>query len=195
MCAHSQNCKCTDLYQHVHSLTNLEVPDLRRNILTGCWQRTQHPDSTRPSQSFHSQPHTHVHIHKIAHVHSLTNLGVPDLRRNISTGCWQRTQHPDSTRHSQSFHSQPYTCTHVHTHKKLLQLHMYTQSQSLGYLTWGPTSNLYIGTLTASHTHITHTISQQRVQLHVHLKCHPSVNRLRAIDANWRHACACREAP
>ena len=57
------------MYTHIHNklsqvqavtltLTKHGVPDERRDILTGCWQQTQHPDSTRPTQGFHSPLHT-----------------------------------------------------------------------------------------------------------------------------------------
>ena len=240
-------------YTHIHNklsqvqvvtltLTKHGVPDERRNILTGCWQRTQHPDSTRPTQGFHSLLHTRTHIHNhnfkllrshsrntgyltkdasswqaadngrniqtaqdplkafthycthahtytitisscyahthktrgtwrkthhldrllttdetsrqhkthsrlsltAAHTHThtqsqfqivtltLTKHGVPDERRIILTGCWQRTKHPDSTRPTQGFHSLLHTRTHIHNHNfKLLRSH----SQNTGYLT------------------------------------------------------------
>ena len=157
MCTHSQNCKCTDLYQHVHSLTNLEVPDLRRNILTGCWQRTQHPDSTRPSQSFHSQPHTHVYTHSQNCTRTLTHK---------SRGTWLETQHLDRLLTTDATSRQHktlsklsltaiymYTCTHSQKIIAVTHVHSITK---LGVLDLR-TNLKFIHRYTYSFTHAHHT--------------------------------------
>ena len=131
-CTHSQNCTytCTDMYQQVHSLTNLGVPDLRRNISTGCWQRTQHPDSTRPSQSFHSQPHTHVHTHKIALTHVQTCIKMYTRSQISGYLTWDATsrQAADNGRNIQTAQDPLKAFTHSYIHMytlKKLHLHMY----------------------------------------------------------------------
>ena len=112
--------------------TSRQAADNGRNIQT----------AQDPLKAF---THSHIHMYTLTKLHMYTYSqisGVPDLRRNISTGCWQRTQHPDSTRPSQSFNSQLHT--HVHTHKIALThvqtcINMYTRSQISGYLTWDTT--------------------------------------------------------
>ena len=58
-------------------------------------------ESTRPTQRFHSLPHTHT----------LTKLREPDTRCNILTGYWHRTQRQKHKTHSRL--SLTVTCTHT----------------------------------------------------------------------------------
>ena len=89
-------------------------------MLTGWWQQTQHPDSTRPTQGFHSNLQAQIHM---ALTHTLTRgtwLKMQHLDRLLTTDAISR-QHKTYSRLSLKSRS-----TDTQTHKLLIHT-----------LTWG----------------------------------------------------------
>ena len=97
---------------HAHTYTiTISSRYVHTHETRGTWRKTHHldrlltTDETSRQHKTHSRlslttAHTHTHTQSQfqAVTLTLTKHGVPDERRIILTGCWQRTKHPDSTR-------------------------------------------------------------------------------------------------
>ena len=127
------------------------MPDLRRNISTDCWQRTKHPDSTRPAQSFHTSLYIHKHTDKL---HWFTHL---------TRGAWLKTKHLDRLLITDGISRQHTT--------RLLRLSLTTAHT---YKTWGTPADV-LKTPHQAHTH-TFTEFKYRSYIMAHKIPHPHTN-------------------
>ena len=87
----------------------------------------QHPDSTRPTQGFHSMLHTRVHVHTYMHRH--THDSLVQCATHTERGDWWSTKriymYHNFNTHSTWAIKHTHTDTHTHTHirHKVFKLH------------------------------------------------------------------------